>query len=141
MTLSTFILPIIFIVISYIYYSWTEIKKYDNSLSLQELTNVDSPNDRSNKNLLLVTAHPDDESMFFSPFLISLKERDDIIVHVLCLSRCNETSNVREEELKKACPLLGIPEERVHFEDYVDNENVSNYKSISQCTPNSLNIK
>lgn len=124
MAISTFIIPFIILVISYIYYSWIEIRNYDNSYSLQILSTDDSKRVRNQKNLLLVIAHPDDESMFFSPFLISLKERDDITVHVLCLSKCNDDSNVREEELKKACPILGIHEENIYFEDYVDGSDV-----------------
>lgn len=37
--------------------------------------------------VLLVTAHPDDECMFFGPTLLALKKRDDCQIFVLCLSR------------------------------------------------------
>lgn len=37
--------------------------------------------------VLLVTAHPDDECMFFGPTLIALKKRQNCTIYVLCLSQ------------------------------------------------------
>lgn len=37
--------------------------------------------------VLLVTAHPDDECMFFGPTLIALKKRSNCRIFVLCLSK------------------------------------------------------
>lgn len=37
--------------------------------------------------VLLVTAHPDDECMFFGPTLIALKKRENCRIFVLCMSR------------------------------------------------------
>lgn len=37
--------------------------------------------------ILLVTAHPDDECMFFGPTLIALKRRKNCRIFVLCMSR------------------------------------------------------
>lgn len=37
--------------------------------------------------VLLVTAHPDDECMFFGPTLIALKKRKNCRIFVLCMSR------------------------------------------------------
>jgi N-acetylglucosaminylphosphatidylinositol deacetylase len=37
--------------------------------------------------VLLVTAHPDDECMFFGPTLIALKRKTNCRIFVLCLSR------------------------------------------------------
>jgi hypothetical protein len=36
--------------------------------------------------LLLVTAHPDDEAMFFAPTLLALARSGCCQVHILCLS-------------------------------------------------------
>jgi len=44
-------------------------------------------------NVLLVTAHPDDEAMFFQPTINELKE--EYVVHLLCLSGSEE----RKKEL------------------------------------------
>jgi N-acetylglucosaminylphosphatidylinositol deacetylase len=37
--------------------------------------------------VLLVTAHPDDECMFFGPSLVALKKRKNCRIFVLCMSR------------------------------------------------------
>lgn len=44
------------------------------------------------KNILFVTAHPDDECMFFGPSIISLTEKPGANVYLLCLSRGNAKS-------------------------------------------------
>lgn len=56
--------------------------------------------------VLLVTAHPDDEAMFFQPTISELS--DDYVLHLLCMSGSEE----RQEELKDSCRNLGID----HFE-------------------------
>lgn len=38
------------------------------------------------KRVLIVIAHPDDESMFFGPTILSLTKRNDCQVYLLCLS-------------------------------------------------------
>lgn len=52
---------------------------------------------------LLITAHPDDECMFFSPTM-------PLIAHCLCLSNGNQDGlgAVREKELHASCQVLGI---------------------------------
>uniref|UniRef100_A0A0G4FLU6 N-acetylglucosaminylphosphatidylinositol deacetylase n=1 Tax=Chromera velia CCMP2878 TaxID=1169474 RepID=A0A0G4FLU6_9ALVE len=72
------------------------------------------------KRVLLVIAHPDDESMFFSPTLKLLQslngERGQTKeVSILCLSNGNFAGlgSVREKELTKAAESFGIPSERV----------------------------
>ena len=52
--------------------------------------------------VLLVTAHPDDEVMFFAPLLKALRWRK---VHILCLSGSNQ---VREKEFAMSCGKLGV---------------------------------
>lgn len=42
------------------------------------------------KRALVVTAHPDDESMFFGPTILTLAQRPNCEVHLLCLSNGNE---------------------------------------------------
>lgn len=53
--------------------------------------------------LLFVTAHPDDEVMFFGPTLTSITK--DYFVHLLCLSG---KGTVREEELKLSGQNLAL---------------------------------
>ena len=66
---------------------------------------------------LLVTAHPDDECMFFTPTLISLGQRQSM--HVLCLSPGNYEGlgTYRAVELRRSCARLGILDDRVSVID------------------------
>lgn len=41
---------------------------------------------QNNDNILILTAHPDDECMFFGPTITSLKTLTKSRLHVLCLS-------------------------------------------------------
>ncbi|PWA23227.1 hypothetical protein CCH79_00002161 [Gambusia affinis] len=63
---------------------------------------------------LVVTAHPDDECMFFTPTIIRLVELN-ASVHLLCLSEGNyyHQGSQRREELLRSCAVLGIPASRV----------------------------
>ena len=80
---------------------------------------------------LLLTAHPDDECMFFAPTILSLI-RNSVTLYSLCLSvgeafnlgvaehvliYCEKgdadgLGNRREQELKKSLQVLGIPSEK-----------------------------
>lgn len=69
--------------------------------------------------VLIVTAHPDDECMFFAPTILALT-RAGIEVHVLCLSRGNHDGlgEIRAKELQASCTTLGIrPEHCQALED------------------------
>lgn len=57
------------------------------------------------KTVLLITAHPDDESMFFIPTIKNLKDVG-YKIHLLCLSPGNHRR--RKEELEKAAHFLHI---------------------------------
>ncbi|XP_048233519.1 N-acetylglucosaminyl-phosphatidylinositol de-N-acetylase isoform X2 [Ricinus communis] len=71
------------------------------------------------KNVLLVIAHPDDESMFFSPtinYLISGGHN----LYILCLSIGNADGlgNARKHELYQACVILKVPLQQVKVLDH-----------------------
>ncbi|XP_067823979.1 N-acetylglucosaminyl-phosphatidylinositol de-N-acetylase isoform X2 [Heptranchias perlo] len=70
---------------------------------------------------LLVTAHPDDECMFFAPALVRLAGLG-LPVHLLCLSTGNfyNQGEVRKKELLQSCAVLGIPSSRVTILDHRD---------------------
>jgi len=57
---------------------------------------------------LIVTAHPDDESMFFVPTIVTLRSSGEVFL--LCLSPGNATGlgEIRKRELEKACEILKI---------------------------------
>ncbi|KAJ8266328.1 hypothetical protein GJAV_G00129150 [Gymnothorax javanicus] len=68
--------------------------------------------------VLLVTAHPDDECMFFAPTILQLL-RLNASVYLLCLSSGNYYSQgaFRRRELYASCAELGIPVSQVTLID------------------------
>ncbi|XP_024992378.1 probable N-acetylglucosaminyl-phosphatidylinositol de-N-acetylase isoform X1 [Cynara cardunculus var. scolymus] len=73
------------------------------------------------KNVLLVIAHPDDESMFFSPTINQLTSRGHNM-HILCMSTGNADGigDVRKEELYRASAILKVPLQQVTVLDHPD---------------------
>lgn len=73
------------------------------------------------RNVLLVVAHPDDESMFFCPTINYLTSRGHNL-HVLCMSTGNADGmgNIRENELYRACAILKVPSQQVKILDHPD---------------------
>ncbi|KAJ4807911.1 N-acetylglucosaminyl-phosphatidylinositol de-N-acetylase [Rhynchospora pubera] len=71
------------------------------------------------KNVLLVMAHPDDESMFFSPTIIYLASEGHRI-HLLCISVGNADGlgRTRKQELYHACTIFEIPREQIQILDH-----------------------
>ncbi|XP_061817951.2 N-acetylglucosaminyl-phosphatidylinositol de-N-acetylase [Nerophis lumbriciformis] len=63
---------------------------------------------------LIVTAHPDDECMFFGPTIIRLVEFK-VNVHLMCLSQGDyyHQGAQRKQELYDSCAKLGIPSSRI----------------------------
>uniref|UniRef100_A0A672KTL5 N-acetylglucosaminylphosphatidylinositol deacetylase n=1 Tax=Sinocyclocheilus grahami TaxID=75366 RepID=A0A672KTL5_SINGR len=70
---------------------------------------------------LLVTAHPDDECMFFAPTVLQLVE-SHAALYLLCLSTGNYNNQglQRKRELLDSCAVLGIPSNHVTIID--DND-------------------
>ncbi|XP_052659078.1 N-acetylglucosaminyl-phosphatidylinositol de-N-acetylase isoform X3 [Harpia harpyja] len=70
---------------------------------------------------LLVTAHPDDEAMFFAPTVLGLG-RAGARAAVLCCSAGNYYSQgeIRKKELEQSCFLLGVPASDVTVVDHRD---------------------
>ncbi|XP_044511375.1 N-acetylglucosaminyl-phosphatidylinositol de-N-acetylase-like isoform X4 [Mangifera indica] len=73
------------------------------------------------RNVLLVIAHPDDESMFFSPTINYMTSRAHN-VFILCMSTGNADGmgNIRKDELYRACAVFKVPPEHVKILDQVD---------------------
>lgn len=73
---------------------------------------------KNKKSALIVTAHPDDECMFFAPTILNLK-KVNINMHILCLSNGNFYGNgkLRERELMNSAEYLGVPFEQCHIID------------------------
>ncbi|XP_042464914.1 N-acetylglucosaminyl-phosphatidylinositol de-N-acetylase-like isoform X1 [Zingiber officinale] len=71
------------------------------------------------RNVLLVIAHPDDESMFFTPTILFLKYGGHNI-HILCMSTGNAdgVGNTRKDEIYQACSILKVPLQQVKVLDH-----------------------
>ena len=70
------------------------------------------------RRVLLVTSHPDDESMFFGPTLLNLcrTRAGAENVFLLCMSNGDFRKGqgmARKHELYAACKILGVPEENI----------------------------
>lgn len=74
--------------------------------------------------ILLITAHPDDEVMFFSPLIMNYKSifGDSCEFYLLCLSIGNSESqgNIRKDELLNVCKYLSIPIKHVTIIDHIE---------------------
>lgn len=64
--------------------------------------------------VLLLTAHPDDECMFFAPTLLALRDRVSVEVFSLCLSVGNADGlgQTRRHELSRSLDVLGVDASR-----------------------------
>jgi N-acetylglucosaminylphosphatidylinositol deacetylase len=76
------------------------------------------------KRIALITAHPDDESMFFTPTLFTLSLSAQI--YLLCFSSGDyeHLGETRKRELAKCCDYLEIKTlEIIEDEDFKDGPN------------------
>ncbi|XP_028090254.1 N-acetylglucosaminyl-phosphatidylinositol de-N-acetylase-like [Camellia sinensis] len=73
------------------------------------------------KNALLVIAHPDDESMFFTPTINYLTSGGHNL-HIVCISTGNADGmgNIRKEELYQVSAVLKVPLQQVKILDRPD---------------------
>uniref|UniRef100_A0A2H8THC7 N-acetylglucosaminylphosphatidylinositol deacetylase n=1 Tax=Melanaphis sacchari TaxID=742174 RepID=A0A2H8THC7_9HEMI len=62
--------------------------------------------------VLLITAHPDDECMFFGPVIQKLSKMKDVHLFLMCLSvgDFEGKGSLRKAELYDSCKILGIEE-------------------------------
>ncbi|RYR64313.1 hypothetical protein Ahy_A03g010447 isoform C [Arachis hypogaea] len=90
-------------------------------LSFFPFTNLRAAPLRKRNNVLLVIAHPDDESMFFTPTINFLTSRRHN-VQVLCLSigDADGKGNIRKKELFQACVALKVPMQQVKIVNHPD---------------------
>ena len=91
----------------------------NNSNSNSNSNNNQSTAVQETDNILLVIAHPDDESMFFVPTIRTLVAESKSTVHILCLSTGNfdGLGATRTQELFACAAILGIQKQHVHVVD------------------------
>ena len=72
------------------------------------------------QNILLVTAHPDDEAMFFAPTILSLSTKHSLGLFHLCLSTGNADGLgvLRKTELSNSLDVLGIHSDKRQIFDH-----------------------
>ncbi|KAG5519869.1 hypothetical protein PMAC_000146 [Pneumocystis sp. 'macacae'] len=83
----------------------------------------------SNKKVLFLIAHPDDEVMFFGPSILQIKNDNEI--YLVCLSTGNAEGlgEIRKKEFIKSCNILGIlPQNIKIIENEFLNNIISSYK-------------
>jgi len=88
-----------------------------------------------NSCVLVLTAHPDDEVMFFAPTIMSLADKGYKIA-LVCLSAgdFDGLGAVRKKELASAAASLGIAESLLFVEDFRDDPAlVWDQEAIAQC--------
>nr|XP_020456131.1 N-acetylglucosaminyl-phosphatidylinositol de-N-acetylase isoform X2 [Monopterus albus] len=114
---------ILFIILSYLVWIRCIYCQHRRAFfkSLKHVMNVLSSRDTncSEISALIVTAHPDDECMFFAPTIIRLVELN-VSVHLLCLTEGNyyKQGAQRKQELLKSCAMLGIPSSSITIVDH-----------------------
>ncbi|VEU21403.1 DEKNAAC102643 [Brettanomyces naardenensis] len=100
---------------------------YLHSSSLYQLNSeAVISNGLSNSDIVIVTAHPDDESMFFTPTILELAKLNyNNNIHLLCFSNGNYDGlgEIRQREIVKAAGYLGISSVKVlNYEDNITKE-------------------
>ncbi|KAM0748269.1 LmbE-like protein [Meredithblackwellia eburnea MCA 4105] len=90
------------------------IHQLDYGLLTSSLLSPCSKALRTSRFPLWVIAHPDDESFFFAPSILSLVADPSRKGSILCLSVGNHkgVGQIRARELKAACGVLGVTEDR-----------------------------
>lgn len=77
------------------------------------------------KEILVIVAHPDDETIWMGGTLLQIKEKQDSNVTLICL--CRKSDRDRYPKFQKACKILGV---KGHMFDLDDGE-TGIYKEIS----------
>lgn len=87
-----------------------------STLNIDELRDIEGY--QNSAKALILTAHPDDEVMFFAPAILNLV-KSNVEVYALCLSNGNADGlgRTREEELLASYAKLGVRTDRVRLLD------------------------
>lgn len=77
------------------------------------------------KEVIVIVAHPDDETIWMGGTLLKIKEKQDSNVTLICLCRKNDKD--RYPKFQKACEILGV---KGYIFDLDDGEDAGQYKEI-----------
>jgi LmbE family N-acetylglucosaminyl deacetylase len=83
---------------------------------------------KDKKEILVIVAHPDDETIWVGGTLLKHKEKGDSNVTIISLCRKNDAD--RAPKFKRACEILGAEKENCHISDLDDLEK-GHFKKIS----------
>lgn len=81
---------------------------------------------KEKKEVLVIVAHPDDETIWMGGTLLQIKDKQDSNVTLICL--CRKTDKDRYPKFQKACEVLGV---KGYIFDLDDGEDSGIYKNIS----------
>lgn len=84
-----------------------------------------SGDNQEKKEILVIIAHPDDETIWMGGTLLKIKEKQDSNVTLICLSRRNDPD--RYPKFRKACEILGVKGYIFDLDDAEEGE----YKNVS----------
>lgn len=62
--------------------------------------------------VLLLTAHPDDECLFFSPTILALHKSADVFSMCVSTGNSDGLGDIRKQELEKSLDVLGVGSSR-----------------------------
>ncbi|GFR90710.1 phosphatidylinositol glycan anchor biosynthesis, class L [Elysia marginata] len=77
----------------------------------------DKDSDLVKKKILILTAHPDDECMFFSPTIIYLSKTSEVFVMCTTSGNYYKKGEERKKELLESCKILGVADHNVQVLD------------------------
>lgn len=97
-----------------------------------EVAEEDRLENQRNKSILVFTPHPDDETFSSAGTLAKLQNNDNTI-HIVIYTNDNKGSKdldmtrerlarIRRAEEEKACEILGIPKDNIHWLGYEDGD-------------------
>ncbi|RUS85635.1 hypothetical protein EGW08_006581, partial [Elysia chlorotica] len=69
------------------------------------------------KRILILTAHPDDECMFFSPAIIQLCKTSEVFILCTTSGDYYKQGELRKKELLESCRILGVADHNVQVLD------------------------
>lgn len=76
----------------------------------------------SNQKILIITAYPDEESLYFGPLILMLQHTN--CIRLLCLSNGNsrDIGRLREQELSRTVKYLGLQGHRLIDDSLLQDE-------------------